>query len=163
MHLMGLPHHRSPLQFSSLSTSDPLLQNVSFDEGRGSKTSMVPKNSQKNTYIGEKTHQKCWKISNNMLTNLFLTFHSAGWPNERWSEVMVVVWVRDQLINMCQCHWSECICELESAVKSAVIMCSRKTHCTHNVMTWLVSSLSLISSCCSMYPPITTWTLPLIE
>jgi hypothetical protein len=32
----------------------------------------------------------------NKITNCFLTFHSAGWPNERWDEVMVVVRDRDQ-------------------------------------------------------------------
>lgn len=64
--------------------------------GGARKPGIVTENPQKNTYIGEKTRQKSLKIFNNTVTNLSLTFHSAGWRNDRWGEVMVVVRVRDQ-------------------------------------------------------------------
>jgi len=66
--------------------------------GADLKAGLVRLNVQKNTYIGEKTSQKWLKINNMTLTNLFLRFHGAGWPNERWVEVVVVVSIRDQYV-----------------------------------------------------------------
>jgi len=53
-------------------------------------------NEQKITYIGEKIRHKSLKINNKTITNFFLTFQSAGWPNERWDEEEVVVRDKDQ-------------------------------------------------------------------